>query len=150
MLKRVRKQLKNEKGLTLVELLAVIVILGIVAAIAVPAIGNIIENSRDGAKLGAAANILAGAKIAATDGACDDIGGNITCDQDDLEGYVENVKGPDNEDALYSAERTGNVWTVTYNGLTDFNSKKYSGAPTGSISEPDLNQLLDGNNEDND
>jgi type IV pilus assembly protein PilA len=40
------KLLKNQKGLTLVELLAVIVILGVVAAIAVPAIGGIINNSK--------------------------------------------------------------------------------------------------------
>ncbi|MGM0853315.1 MAG: type IV pilin protein [Bacillota bacterium] len=46
MLKKMRKMLKNERGLTLVELLAVIVILGIIAAIAVPSIGNIIEKSR--------------------------------------------------------------------------------------------------------
>jgi len=38
--------LKNKKGVTLVELLAVIVIMGIIAAIAVPAIGGLIENSR--------------------------------------------------------------------------------------------------------
>ncbi|MEK8128606.1 prepilin-type N-terminal cleavage/methylation domain-containing protein [Paenibacillus filicis] len=37
---------KNEKGLTLVELLAVIVILGVIAAIAVPSIGGVIQNSR--------------------------------------------------------------------------------------------------------
>ena len=47
MKKFLQKRLKNEKGLTLVELLAVIVILGIIAAIAVPSIGNIIDNSRD-------------------------------------------------------------------------------------------------------
>ena len=46
MKKFLQKRLKNEKGLTLVELLAVIVILGIIAAIAVPSIGNIVENSR--------------------------------------------------------------------------------------------------------
>lgn len=40
------KSKKKQKGMTLVELLAVIVILGIVAAIGTVAIGNIIENSR--------------------------------------------------------------------------------------------------------
>jgi len=41
------KNLKqNQKGFTLVELLAVIVILGVIAAIAVPAIGNVVENSK--------------------------------------------------------------------------------------------------------
>ena len=40
------KRHMNEKGLTLIELLAVLVILGIIAAIAVPAIGNIIENTK--------------------------------------------------------------------------------------------------------
>lgn len=37
---------KNQKGLTLVELLAVIVILGVIAAIAVPSIGGIINSSK--------------------------------------------------------------------------------------------------------
>ena len=36
MFKNMKKQLNNEKGLTLIELLAVIVILAIIAAIAVP------------------------------------------------------------------------------------------------------------------
>ena len=58
-----KKLLKNEKGLTLIELLAVIVILAIVAAIAIPAIGNIIENSRVKAAKADAANILNAANI---------------------------------------------------------------------------------------
>jgi len=43
------KTLRNQKGITLIELLAVIVIIGIVAAIAVPAIGKTIENSKTSA-----------------------------------------------------------------------------------------------------
>ena len=46
MKRKIKALLKKEKGFTLVELLAVIVILGIIAAIAVPSIGNIIEKSK--------------------------------------------------------------------------------------------------------
>ncbi|QDQ01895.1 prepilin-type N-terminal cleavage/methylation domain-containing protein [Lysinibacillus fusiformis] len=53
-----KKLVKNEKGLTLIELLAVIVILAIIAAIAIPAIGNIIENSRYNAVKADAINVL--------------------------------------------------------------------------------------------
>ncbi len=62
-----KKLLKNQKGLTLIELLAVIVILAIVAAIAVPAIGNIIENSRYNAVKSDAINVLNAAHLYYTD-----------------------------------------------------------------------------------
>ncbi|WJY28172.1 MULTISPECIES: type II secretion system protein [Sporosarcina] len=58
-----QKKIKNEKGLTLVELLAVIVILGIIAAIAVPSIGNIIQNSREKAVLADATNAIEAANL---------------------------------------------------------------------------------------
>jgi type IV pilus assembly protein PilA len=57
------KVLKNEKGLTLIELLAVLVILGIIAAIAIPAIGNIIEDSREDAVKQDAIKILEAASL---------------------------------------------------------------------------------------
>ena len=63
MIKNMRKQLKNEKGLTLVELLAVIVILAIIAAIAIPAIGNIITNSKYNAVKADALNVLNAGKL---------------------------------------------------------------------------------------
>ena len=62
-----KKILKNQKGLTLIELLAVIVILAIVAAIAVPAIGNIIENSKYNAVKADAINVLNAANLYFTD-----------------------------------------------------------------------------------
>ncbi len=46
MLTRMKKMLKKEKGFTLVELLAVIAILAIIVAIAVPTIGNVIDKSK--------------------------------------------------------------------------------------------------------
>ena len=63
MKKFLQKKLKNEKGLTLVELLAVIVILGIIAAIAVPAIGGVIQSSKEKATLSDAMNALEAANL---------------------------------------------------------------------------------------
>ncbi|WP_214836892.1 MULTISPECIES: prepilin-type N-terminal cleavage/methylation domain-containing protein [unclassified Exiguobacterium] len=57
------KQLKDERGLTLVELLVVVVILGIIAAIAVVAIGGIIENSRKDAMVADAKQMVSSSKI---------------------------------------------------------------------------------------
>ncbi|MGA4518578.1 prepilin-type N-terminal cleavage/methylation domain-containing protein [Solibacillus silvestris] len=69
MFNTLKKRIKNEKGLSLVELLAVIVILAIVAAIAIPAIGNIIESSRVKAAKADAANVLSAAQIYFTENA---------------------------------------------------------------------------------
>ncbi len=63
MKKFIQNKLKDQKGLTLIELLAVIVILAIIAAIAIPAIGNIIENSRYSAVKSDATNGISAANI---------------------------------------------------------------------------------------
>ncbi|MBB4825855.1 prepilin-type N-terminal cleavage/methylation domain-containing protein [Sporosarcina luteola] len=53
----------NENGMTLIELLAVLVILGIIAAIAIPSISKIIENSRIKSEKSNALMILSAADL---------------------------------------------------------------------------------------
>lgn len=43
---KIRQMMKKEDGFTLVELLAVIVILGIIVAIAIPAVGRVVDDAR--------------------------------------------------------------------------------------------------------
>ncbi|GAA0486139.1 prepilin-type N-terminal cleavage/methylation domain-containing protein [Alkalibacterium indicireducens] len=47
---KIRQMMKKEDGFTLVELLAVIVILGIILAIAIPAIGGVISRANTDAE----------------------------------------------------------------------------------------------------
>lgn len=144
-MKKMKKLLKNQKGLTLIELLAVIVILAIVAAIAVPAIGNIISNSRDKAILADASNILAGAKLAVIDGACGEPKNKVTtCDDTKL---VDVVEGIDVKGA--SVTKNATTWTVIYPKLEEINNiPKFTtgnftpGKGSTSISETDLNAAM--------
>jgi len=63
MMNWLKKRFKNEKGLTLVELLAVIVILAIVGTIAFVSIGKIIENSKKDAFASDALRMIDAAKL---------------------------------------------------------------------------------------
>ncbi|MFD3259830.1 prepilin-type N-terminal cleavage/methylation domain-containing protein [Paenibacillus lentus] len=56
--------MKNQKGLTLIELLAVVVILSIIALIAIPAIGGLIDNSKKDAHVANAIQMVDSAKLA--------------------------------------------------------------------------------------
>ncbi len=62
-MEKIRKTMRREDGFTLVELLAVIVILGIILAIAIPAIGNVIADSKTKAENAEKELILDAARI---------------------------------------------------------------------------------------
>jgi type IV pilus assembly protein PilA len=61
------KSILNKKGVTLVELLAVVVILGIIAAIAVPTIGGLIRRQEANAAEATYDTIVAAAELYAED-----------------------------------------------------------------------------------
>lgn len=113
-----KKFFKNEKGLTLVELLAVIVILGIVAAIAVPSIGSVIQKSRENAVKADALAVLNGAKtyVAEHGAPADTATGTTNITKADLVDYVDDVKlGDDDDAAAYSVSVSTNGKTFTLN-----------------------------------
>ena len=120
------KQLKNQRGLTLIELLAVIVILAIIAAAAAVAIGNIIQNSKDKAILADATMIIDGAKIANLDGACSS---DTECKEEELKPFIDMTS--EQWDGFEKLEITQNTTTgivtynVTYTPIKKIKNEKY-------------------------
>lgn len=98
MRKKLQALLKNQKGFTLVELLAVIVILGIIGAIAVPSIAGIIDNSKKDAHIANAQQMVGAARmaIAAGDIVAPKKSASVTETLNNLEtnGYLEPVSSP--------------------------------------------------------
>ncbi|MEH6938886.1 prepilin-type N-terminal cleavage/methylation domain-containing protein [Bacillus sp. JJ664] len=140
-----KKLFKNEKGLTLVELLAVIVILGIIAGIAVPSVMKIIQKSRINAVKADALQIISAAKTYVASNPDDS---EVT--QTELADYVNTTKIADTYKVAVSNDGksfkltadavSGAVSGVTIsidnataediNGSTDYDSAVQIGTPT--------------------
>jgi type IV pilus assembly protein PilA len=102
MFKALKKKMKDQRGLTLIELLAVVVILGIIAAIAVPSIGKLIDNTKEDAVVAEAVQIINGAKLYVIQEIKTPATVELTETQ--IGGYVDNVK----------SANTGYTVTATY------------------------------------
>ncbi len=114
MKKWLKRLKKDERGLTLVELLAVVVILAIVAAIAFISIGNVIENSKKDAHIANAQQIISAAKLYEASGGEIAADGNDTVNLDTLEELVDPWG-----DGSYSGEvakSEAGVYSVTLDG----------------------------------
>ncbi|MGM0199084.1 type II secretion system protein [Enterococcus sp. DIV1314a] len=87
---KLKKIWNKEDGFTLVELLGVIVILGIILAIAIPAIGNIVDNATTNTEKNQAELVVDAAKMYVLDnGNTIPTSGEITSTELVTAGYLE-------------------------------------------------------------
>lgn len=114
----VREMVKNQKGLTLIELLAVIVILAIIAAIAIPSISAIIRNTERNAHISNAHQMVDAARLyVATHGYTGD-SMDITHQQLVEKGFLNAlIKDPYNKATTY--DPTASKVNVKINNKTD-------------------------------
>lgn len=143
--------LRNQKGLTLVEVLAVIVILGIIAAIAIPAVNTMIDKSRDEAHRANAQLLIDSARMYIT---VEDLlgGGNASksVSAKDLvdEGYLAKLPtDPDNKGKTYSptdtivtASRDNDSGVISYSIVLagEGGNKYFDGVAENEISTKDI------------
>lgn len=134
MMRQHLKQMKNEKGMTLVEVLAVLVILALIAAIAIPMIGNMISKSQKKSELNEALNIIAAAKLADANG--DVAGSDDKYTKDEL---VDGGYLVDSATTFTSVDKTNKQWILK--GYT-FNKATETEKTDGGYSEAKIKEAL--------
>src|SRR5690625_1224606 len=129
-MKKMMQRFKNERGITLVELLAVVVILAIIGTIAFVLIGNAIENSKKDAHIVNAQQMISAAKLYEADG--NEIGSGVSAEELETADFLEPLISPwddfdyDASDvtAEVTKENTG-VYKVELDGKNcDINEKE--------------------------
>jgi type IV pilus assembly protein PilA len=125
---------RNQKGLTLIELLAVVVVLGIIAAIAVPSVTGVINKSKIKADLGSYQIIVdAGMRYALAENADDETKLNIT--ELVSAGYLNDAPSKQSDKikgfGSIKINLDGNKYTITVyeeeknNQVTEINKTKF-------------------------
>lgn len=130
-----KRFIRNEKGLTLIELLAVIVILGIIAAIAIPSIGGLIENSRKDAHIANAQQMVNAARLAYT---ADSTKTEYTLKYLEEKKYLEPVKKPGGGEYDKEASKAvlvNGTWVVT---LVSGNKTHFADKDPGTLKRDDV------------
>jgi type IV pilus assembly protein PilA len=115
MIKWLKKLKKDERGLTLVELLAVVVILAIVAAIAFVLIGNVIDNSKKDAQIANAQQFISAVKLAEASGDVDVSSGVNAITLDTVANVVDPWDKKVYPDAFVTKD-TNNVYAISLAG----------------------------------
>ena len=132
--------IKNNKGVTLVELLIVIVVMGIIAAFAIPAVGTIVGNTRMDAIRADAIAVENAANLYCAQTACTT---DETLTWADVKSYVEGIDPTYYEFDLISsatdgagdaevATKSAAGWTVTLEAYTVGDYEFLSAIPSQS------------------
>lgn len=94
-MKRFKDVMKDEQGLTLIELLAVVVILAVILGIGAVGIGQVIQNSKEDAQVASVQQVIAAAQIYDAQNAVDQSiawpTGGVTAAQLTTDGFLKNV-----------------------------------------------------------
>ena len=116
MLNRMRKTLKSRLGFTMIELMVDVIIVGILAAIAIPIYTKYVKNARVSEITGRMADILTASKAYATENDAD--GNPATADWPAscaAVGFLGDCAATPNS-AVYAVSAAGNVLTITTAG----------------------------------
>jgi type IV pilus assembly protein PilA len=111
------KHVNNKKGFTLVELLATIVVLGIVAAIATPAVLGVIEKSKKNAMVANARQMISATKTYVSENP-DTTATEVTLATLVADGFMEPIKDVDSSTAITNTSGSKVAFTKASNQIT--------------------------------
>ena len=137
--------MKNNKGVTLVELLIVIVLMGIIAAFAVPSVQTIIGNTRKSAVYADALAVEQAADLYCADTLCTDTQSLTWLT---LSAYVEGIDDVnyyDLEAATVVAVLSGGSWQITLEVAGTDGDWEFDAGSTPSETDRDSSVRADAN-----